>query len=84
MPDTGEEIKEYLLTETNDLKFVSDYSGLNFSECLELDCYTYKMLLKDAFIYQMRQTEKGVEYLENCWLLNQTQPDKEHLRQKFK
>jgi len=67
MPDTGEEDdKVYLTIETNDLKLLSDYTGLNFNECLELDCYTYKLLLKDAFIYQMRQTNEGQEYLENC------------------
>jgi hypothetical protein len=28
------------------------------------------------------QTEEGKEYLENCWRLEQTNPDKESLREK--
>ena len=50
---TGEdtEQKEWLITETDDLKLVSDYSHLNFSECLDLDCITYKILFRDAYIY---------------------------------
>ncbi|MCI1959701.1 MAG: hypothetical protein LKJ25_08790 [Clostridia bacterium] len=84
MPDTGEEEKGYLKTDTEDLKFVSDYTGLDFNRCLEIDCYTFKLLLRDAFIYKMRQTESGRGYLEDCYLLTQTKPDKKRLRQMFK
>ncbi|MCI1958971.1 MAG: hypothetical protein LKJ25_05020 [Clostridia bacterium] len=80
---TGEEERPYLYTDTEDLKMVADYSRLNFNECLELDCYTYKAILKDAFIYKMRKTKEGAEYLEDCWLLQQTQPDRKKLREKF-
>ncbi|MCI2000267.1 MAG: hypothetical protein LKJ75_05140 [Clostridia bacterium] len=79
----GDEEKPYLYTDTEDLKMVADYSRLNFNECLELNCYTYKCLVRDAFIYKMRKTEKGIDYLETCWLLQQTQPDRKKLREKF-
>lgn len=79
---TGEE-KPYLYTDTEDLKMVADYSGLDFKECLELDCYTYKALVRDAFIHKMRQTERGSDYLEDCWLLQQTTPDRGKLRERF-
>lgn len=80
---SGEEEKPYLYGDTEDIKLVSDYSRLNFDECLELDCYTYKALIKDAFIYKMKQSEDGRNYLEDCWLLQQTQPDRKKLREKF-
>lgn len=79
----GEEEKPYLMADTEDLKMVADYSRLNFDECLELDCYTYKSLVRDAFIYKMKQSEQGKEYLEDCYLLQQTQPNRKKLREKF-
>ena len=69
--------------ETSEIKLISDYTGLNFYECLKLDCYTYKVLFKDAFIYKMNQTEQGKEYLEECYYLSQTKPDLNTLRQNF-
>lgn len=69
------------MVQTEDIKLVSDYTGLNFNEVLQLDCFTYKIIFKDAFIYKMRSKPEGQEYLENCWLLTQTQPDKKNLRQ---
>lgn len=85
MPSTGqeEETPQYLLRDTASLKAVSDYCGLDFCSCLELDCYTYKLLIKDALIYKLSKTQEGQEYLENCWILTQTAPDKERLRKKF-
>lgn len=83
--DTGEEEeqKEWLQTDTEDLKLVSDYTRLNFNECLELDCYTFKAVLKDAFIHKLKQSEEGREYLENCYILTLTNPDKQALRQRY-
>lgn len=75
--------KPYLNTETDDIKAVSDYTRLDFSECLRLDCFTFRRLLHDAIVYKMRQKPEGEEYLENCWLLTQTNPDKENLRNTF-
>lgn len=69
------------MTGTSDLKLVSDYTGLNFNEVIELDCITYKMLVRDAFIEKMSQTEEGRDYLEQCWIITQTEPDTAKLRQ---
>ena len=73
-------MEEYLLTSTGDLKLVSDYTGLNFNEVIELDCITYKMLVRDAFVDMMSRTEEGRDYLEQCWILTQTKPDTAKLR----
>ena len=69
--------------ETKELKYVADYTGLNFNECEELDCYTFKVLLRDAYIYKMSQTKEGREYLKECYILTLTKPDKKALRKKF-
>lgn len=63
---------------------VSDYSGLNFNEAIELDCVTYKILLRDAFVDRLSATEEGRKYLESAWILTQTAPDKSSLREYFK
>jgi hypothetical protein len=72
------------MTDTASLKAVSEYTGFNFNECLELDCYTFKVLIKDSLINRLSKTNEGREYLEDCWLLTQTTPDRESLRKKFK
>lgn len=79
----GDEAEEYLMAETEEIKMVSDYSGLDFEECLNLGIDTFKLLFRDAFVYRMKQTEKGREYLENAWMLKQTKPDRNRLRQRF-
>ncbi len=68
------------MTDTGDLKLVADYTGLNFNEVLELDCITYKMLVRDAFIDMMSKSEEGRDYLEQCWVLTQTEPDTAKLK----
>ena len=68
------------MTSTSDLKIVADYTGLNFNEVMELDCITFKMLVRDAFVHMMSQSEEGRDYLEQCWVLTQTKPDKSALR----
>lgn len=62
---------------------MSEYTGLSFLEVEELPIDTYFLLMRDAFIYKQNQTEAGREYLENCWRLEQTAPDRKALRSKF-
>jgi hypothetical protein len=38
------------------------------------------MLVRDAFIDRMSQTEDGRDYLEQCWILKQTEPDTAKLK----
>ncbi|MBQ2527819.1 MAG: hypothetical protein II544_03610 [Spirochaetales bacterium] len=72
------------MTETNDLSLLSGYTGMSFNELIELDCITFRMLLRDAFIHKMSQTEEGREYLENCWIIRQTEPDRAKLRKNLR
>lgn len=64
-------------------KLVSDYSGLNFLEVEALNYLTYLVWRRDAFIYKWNQTEKGKEYLDNAWRMEQTKPDRTALRNKL-
>lgn len=62
---------------------VADYCNMSFSDVLKFDCITFKILLRDAFIDHMSQSEEGREWLEQSWMLKQTKPDKQKLREKF-
>ncbi len=62
---------------------VSDYTGLNMLEVEKLDIVQYLSYRRDAFIYKMSQTEKGREYLDNAYRLEQTAPDRKSLRDQF-
>jgi len=83
LPVSKGEDEPYVQTATDDLKLVSDYAGMNFVEIMQLDCITFKMLLRDAFIHKMRQSDEGREYLKDCWLMTQTEPDRVTLRRDF-
>lgn len=48
----------------------------------ELCYYDYLVLLRDAIIYTLQGKEKGREYLEKCWILEQTEPDRKALRKR--
>ena len=63
---------------------MADYTGLNFLEVEALDYLTYLTWRRDAFIHKMSQTEKGQEYLDNAWRMEQTKPDREALRKKLR
>ena len=52
-------------------------------EIEELNYVDYLQYRRDAFIYRMSQTEKGQEYLDNAYRLEQVKPDRGKLREKF-
>lgn len=52
-------------------------------EVEELDLDVYLFLVREAFIYYTQQTKEGREYLENCWRMTQTKPDRQRLRENF-
>ena len=62
---------------------VSKYTGLTMLEVEELDLIDYLVYRRDAIISALSKTEKGVEYLNNAWRLEQTTPDRKSLREKF-
>lgn len=82
-PDEGEEKGHYEVN-TIEEKIVSDYTGYNFDRIDELEVFEYWLLLRDAILYKYMQSEEGIKYLENCWRIEQTAPDREALREKMK
>jgi hypothetical protein len=43
----------------------------------------YLLYRRDAYIHALNQTESGQEYLEKCWLMEQKDPDRGALRDKY-
>lgn len=64
-------------------KIVSKYTGYDFDRIDDLGIFEFWLLLRDAIIYRNMQTEEGQEYLENCWLYDQEEPDRDMLRKYF-
>lgn len=62
---------------------VSQYTGLNMLEVEELDYFDYLQYRRDAFIYSLSKTEQGQEYLDNAYRLEQTEPDRKSLKERF-
>lgn len=52
-----------------------EYTGLNMHEALELPCDMFMLCKKNQEIYMLMQTEEGREYLEECRIANQSEPD---------
>lgn len=61
----------------------AQYLGISVVAVDDLNYIDYLVYRRDAFIYQMSQTEKGQEYLDNAYRLEQTAPDKKTLRDQF-
>lgn len=52
-------------------------------EVEELDYFDYLQYRRDAFIYSLSKTEQGQEYLDNAYRLEQTEPDRKSLKERF-
>jgi hypothetical protein len=48
-----------------------------------LDFDEYKLLFRDAYIYKLQQSKEGQEYLQNAYILEQSEPDRKKLRENF-
>lgn len=62
---------------------VQEYTGLSMCDVEELNIIDYRVFLRDAVIYNCMKSDAGREFLERCWLLEQREPDREALRNKF-
>ena len=56
---------------------------ISIPEVNELNWIDFLRYRRDAFIYNMNQTEKGREYLDNAYRLEQVDPDRKSLREQF-
>lgn len=64
-------------------KLVCDYANLSILDVNELNYVDYLIVRRDAFIWQMEQTDEGREYLENAKRINNTEIDRKALKEKF-
>lgn len=60
---------------TYEIKAISDYTGINFNEVLELPISLYLLYKKEAWIHSNLKSEAGRRFLKDLWRLQQTQPD---------
>ena len=54
-----------------------------FMNTPDLNIVDFLYLRREAFINKMLSTEKGREYLDNAYRLEQTKPERDKLREKF-
>lgn len=73
---------EYINT-TWGRRLVAEYSGLNFHQVGQLDYGTYLLWMRDAYIAGLSRTEEGRQYLDDCWRMEQTEPDRGKLNARF-
>lgn len=64
-------------------KLVMDYCHINIYEVQEMEIDIYLFFLREAMIFENSQTEEGRKYLEDCFRIEQTKPDRKRLREKF-
>lgn len=62
---------------------MAEYTGLTLIEVRQLEYVQYLIWRRDAFIHMLSRTEKGTEYLDNAWRMEQTAPDRAGLRKKL-
>lgn len=62
-------------------KYVADYAGISIFEAQELDVYDFMLLLRDSKINSLQTSEYGRNYLEDCFIYEQTEPDRSGLRE---
>lgn len=60
---------------TLDLKYVGDYAGIGIREVEDLNVLEFYLLMHDALIWNLSQTEDGRKRLNQSWMLQQTEPD---------
>ena len=81
-PDTQEEEGHYEIS-TLEEKIVRDYTGYDFERIGSLTVFEFWLYLRDAVIYNCQQTDKGKEYLDQCWAAEQENPNRQALRKLF-
>jgi len=80
-PEQSDDIKYNI--DTFSEKLVAEYSGLSFFEVEELNIVDFWLLLRNAVIYNRMQSEDGRKYLDKCWCMEQTKPDRKRLLERF-
>lgn len=72
--------KEYYEVTTKGEKLVIDYLNINIFDVQDMPVDLFLFYMREAYIYSLNQTEKGREYLYNCYRMEQTKPDRAGLK----
>lgn len=84
MPTTGGDGDgQHYEVNTLEEKIIREYTGFAFRDLEELDVFEYWLYLRDAVVYNYSQSEAGLEKLNDCWRMEQVNPDRAALRNKF-
>lgn len=84
-PNGQAEAAEYTYTvDTRAEKLVIDYLNISIFDVQEMPIDLYLYFMRESYIYMLSQTENGRKYLEDCYRMTQTKPDREKIREKIK
>lgn len=61
-----------------------DYLNITIFDVQEMPIDLYLYFMREANIHKLMQTKEGREYLDNCWRMEQTKPDRKKLREKMR
>lgn len=79
---SGDEVHYRLNTKGE--KLVIDYLNITIFNVQEMPIDLYLYFMREANIHKLMQTKEGREYLDNCWRMEQTKPDRKKLREKMR
>ena len=79
---SGDEVHYRLNTKGE--KLVIDYLNITIFDVQEMPIDLYLYFMREATIHKLMQTKEGREYLDNCWRMEQTKPDRKKLREKMR
>lgn len=79
---SGDEVHYRLNTKGE--KLVIDYLNITIFDIQEMPIDLYLYFMREANIHKLMQTKEGREYLDNCWRMEQTKPDRKKLREKMR
>lgn len=79
---SGDEVHYSLNTKGE--KLVIDYLNITIFDAQEMPIDLYLYFMREANIHRLMQTKEGREYLDNCWRMEQTKPDRKKLREKMR
>jgi hypothetical protein len=79
--DTEGDIKYYPIHFRQ--RLVYEYSGIDFKKQEEINLVEFLAIARDAYVSQLNKTEEGQEYLNRCWIAEQTKPDRAALKAHF-
>lgn len=79
---SGDEVHYRLNTKGE--KLVIDYLNITIFDVQEMPIDLYLYFMREANMHKLMQTKEGREYLDNCWRMEQTKPDRKKLREKMR